>query len=227
MNDSTPDADPDPEAALDDLIDAGLVDERSDGTLVATDDLESTRRIYRDSYADADAEVIVDTVADLFDVNEATAAERLDDGELTREEVIAYLSLQSVLDDVGEERLAVMAALVAQISTGSPVPDAVETLEDDEWEAFLDANPDAVVTVWRHDCAPCEALKGDLDSVLASVPDGVAVAGVDGEAVPEFRRAFDVDTAPVTCCFRDGDLAATVSGRQRPSTYADRFDELY
>jgi thiol-disulfide isomerase/thioredoxin len=218
---------PDPEAALDDLLDAGLVDERPDGTLVATEDLESTRRIYRDTYADADESVVVETVVDLFDVDEETAAKRLDSGELTREELIGFLSLRSLLDDADDERLAVMAALVARISTGSPVPDAVETLDDDEWEAFLDDHPDAVVTVWRHDCAPCEALKTDLDEVLAALPDRVAVAGVDGEAVDGFRRAFDVDSAPAVCCFRDGDLVATVTGRKAPSDYADRFDEVY
>jgi hypothetical protein len=234
MNDADADADraldADPEAALDDLIEAGLVDERPDGTLVATEDFESTRRIYRDTYADADEAVVVGTVVDLFDVDEATAAARLDDGEVTREELIAYLSLRSILDDVDDvddERLAVMAGLAARISVGSPVPDAVEALDDDEWAAFLDDAADAVITVWRHDCAPCTALKTDLDDLLSALPDGVAVAGVDGGSVPDFRRAFGVDTAPAVCCFRDGDLVATVTGRKSPADYADRFDEVY
>jgi len=218
---------PDLDSALNDLIDAGLVEERSDGALVTADAFESTRRIYRDSYADADDSVVVRTVADVFGVDEATAAARLDDGEVTRDDLIAYLSLRSLLDGVDDERLAAMASLVAELSPGSPVPEAVESLDDDEWEAFLDASPDAIVTVWRHDCSPCTALKEDLDAVLSSLPDHVAAAGVDGESVPNFRRAFDVDTAPAVCCFRDGNLVATVTGRQSPSAYADRFDEVY
>lgn len=218
---------PDPEAALDDLIDAELVDERPDGTLVATEEFESTRRIYRDTYADADEAVVVETITDLFDVDESTAAARLESGEVTREELIAYLSLQSHFDDVGDGRLAVMAALTAQISTGSPVPEGIDALDDDEWAAFLEDAPDAIVTVWRHDCAPCEALKTDLDEIRSALPDGVDVAGVDGEAVPEFRRAFDVDSAPAICCFRDGDLVATVTGRKSPADYAERFDDVY
>lgn len=219
--------DPDLDSALDDLIDAELVAERDDGTLVTTESFESTRRIYRDSYVDADESVVVRTVADVFGVDEDAAAARLDDGEVTREGLIAYLSLRSLLDGVAAERLAVMASLVAELSPGSPVPEGVDSLGDDEWPAFLDASPDAVITVWRHDCAPCSALKEDLDEVLSSLPDRVAVAGVDGESVPEFRRAFDVDTAPAVCCFRDGDLAATVTGRQSPSAYAGRFDDVY
>ena len=219
--------DPDLDSALDDLIDAELVAERDDGTLVTTESFESTRRIYRDSYVDADESVVVRTVADVFGVDEDAAAARLDDGEVTREGLIAYLSLRSLLDGVAAERLAVMASLVAELSPGSPAPEGVDSLGDDEWPAFLDASPDAVITVWRHDCAPCSALKEDLDEVLSSLPDRVAVAGVDGESVPEFRRAFDVDTAPAVCCFRDGDLAATVTGRQSPSAYAGRFDDVY
>jgi thiol-disulfide isomerase/thioredoxin len=227
MTDADPDSDLAPEAALDGLIDAGLIEELPDGTLVATEALESTRRIYRDTYADADEAVIVETLTDLFDIDEATASARFDNGEITREELIAYLTVRSRLDDVGDERLGVMAALAAQISVESPVPDAVAALDDDEWEAFLDDVSDAVITVWRHDCTPCKALKTDLEDVLSALPDNVAVAGVDGEAVPDFRRTFAIDTAPAICCFRDGSLATTIAGRKPPSEYADRFDEVY
>jgi len=230
-----------PEDALDALVDTGIVDERDDGTLVTTDDFEATRRVYRDSYADVDDEVFRRTVADAFGVSESTAAERIDAGDVAREELIAYLSLRSALDSaeprspdsrpqsadaVGDERLATMAALLAEISPGSPVPEALTELDDD-WSAFLDDNPDAVVTVWRHDCAPCEALKANLDAVLSALPDGVAVAGVDGEAVPEFRQEFDVDAAPAICAFRAGDLADVTTGRQSPETYTDRFAAVY
>jgi hypothetical protein len=230
------------EDALDFLIDAGLVDERDAG-LVTTEVFESTRRVYRDSYAAADDAVFRRTVADVFGVDEETAAERIDAGAITRDDLIAYLSLRSVLDgeerrsasnrtqsdngDIDDEHLATMATLVAELSPGSPVPAALDELDDESWRAFLDDHPDAVVTVWRHDCAPCEALKEDLDAVLDALPDGVAAAGVDGESVPAFRRAFDVDTAPAVCCFRGGDLVDTVTGQQSPDAYADRFAELY
>jgi len=229
------------EDALDHLVDADLVDERDDG-LVTTAAFEATRRVYRDTYREVDDDAFRGTVADAFGVDEATAAERIDAGAITRDDLIAYLTLQSLLDsaerrsagsrtqsddDIGDERLATMATLVTELSPASPVPESVAELDDESWREFLDASPDAVVTVWRHDCAPCEALKEDLDAVLSSVPDGVAVAGVDGESVPDFRRTFDVDTAPAVCCFRDGDLVDTLTGRQSPDTYAEQFAELY
>lgn len=214
------------DAALDDLIDAGLVDEREDG-LVVTEAFEATRRVYRDTYAHADDAVFRRTVAEAFGVDEDRAADRIESGAVTREDLIAYLSIRSAFDEVGQERLATMAALVAELSPASPVPEAIRELDDDAWPAFLDDHPDAVVTVWRHDCAPCEALKEDLDAVLAAVPDCVAVAGVDGESVPDFRRTFDVDAAPAVCAFRDGALEDVTTGRQPPETYAERFAAIY
>jgi thiol-disulfide isomerase/thioredoxin len=229
------------EDALDHLVDAGLVDERDDG-LVTTAAFEATRRVYHDTYSGIGDDAFRGTVADVFGVDEATAAERIDAGAITRDDLIAYLTLRSLLDgverrstgsrseaedDAGDERLATMATLVTELSPASPVPESVEELDDESWRAFLDASPDAVVTVWRHDCAPCDALKEDLDAVLSSVPDGVAVAGVDGESVPDFRRTFDVDAAPAVCCFRGSDLVDTLTGRQSPETYAERLADCY
>jgi hypothetical protein len=246
------------EDALDALIDAGLVAERDDGGLVTTDAFESTRRVYRDSYAGVDDAVFRTTVADVFGVSESTAAERIDAGAITRDDLIAYLSLRAEFDSEGstipradgeaadgeasgtpseagdgadaipdDERLATMATLVAELSPGSPVPDAVTQLDDESWPAFLDDHPDAVVTVWRHDCAPCEALKADLDAVLSALPETVAVAGVDGESVPDFRRTFDVHTAPAVCSFRAGDLQDVTTGSQSVDAYVDRFAAVY
>lgn len=218
------------EAALDDaldaLVDAGLVDETADG-LATTEDFEATRRIYRDTYGAADDAVFRQTVADAFGVSESVAADRIEHGAITREDLIAYLALRSALPDADDERLAMMATLVAELSPESPVPDAVAELDDDAWPAFLDDHPDAVVTVWRHDCAPCAALKDDLDAVLSALPDGVAVAGVDGESVPTFRRRFDVDAAPAVCSFRDGDCKDVTTGRQSPEAYAEQFAAVY
>jgi len=223
------------EDALDSLVDAGLVEERDDGSLVTTAAFESSRRVYRDTYADASDAVFRSTVAEAFGVEESVAADRIDSGAVTRADLIAYLSLQSALDSaehsttdpVDDERLATMATLVAELSPGSPVPESLTELDDDSWRAFLDEHPDAVVTVWRHDCAPCAALKEDLEAVLSALPDYVAVAGIDGESAPAFRREAGVDSAPAFCCFRDSDCEAVVTGRRAPDTYADQFETLY
>ena len=218
----------DPEAALDALIAAGAVDEAEDGTLSTTPEFEDARRVYHDSYVDADDAVLRGTVADLFGLDPDEAAARVDDGSVTREEVVAYLSARSFLDDPPEPTtLAVMAHLLVEIGPGSPVPPSLRELSDDEYREFLDDEPDAFVTVWKQFCDPCEATKAVLDDVLAALPDGVAAAGVDGEAVPEFCREFGVDAAPAFCLFRDGELAEAYTGRGRPERLAERFTAVY
>lgn len=225
---ATASPDVDVESALDTLIDAGVVDEADDGALTTTSAFEDTRRVYHDTYAHMADEGFHSTVADLFDIDRDEVGAHIDATGMTRDELVAYLSVRSFLDDPPEQgTLAVMAGIVVQIGPGSPVPMAVEELSDEDYEAFLDDEPDALVTVWKHGCDPCEAMKEDLDEILAAVPDGVAVAGVDGADVPAFRRAFDVSVAPAVLLFRDGDLQKTLTGRTSPSALADAFESVY
>lgn len=220
-------ADPtDPEALVDELVAADVLVETEDGAVHLTEAFDHTRGIYHDSYVDESEERIRETVADLFDLDPAAAAERAE--SITRDELVAYLSLRSFLENPpGPERLALMAGVVAGVGPGSPVPDAVETVDDDTYRAFLDDAPDAVVTVWKHHCEPCDAMKRDLDGILDAVPDGVPVAGLDGEACPEFCRAFEVDAAPAVYCFRDGTLAEVVTGRRSVEALTDLFEDVY
>ncbi|EJN60448.1 thioredoxin family protein [Halogranum rubrum] len=220
--------DVDVEPALDRLIDTGVVDEADDGALTTTAAFEDTRRVYHDTYAHMADEGFHSTVADLFDIDRDEVGAHIDATGMTRDELVAYLSVRSFLDDPPEqETLAVMAGIVVQIGPGSPVPMAVEELSDEECEQFLADEPDAVVTVWKHGCDPCEAMKEDIDEIVASVPEGVAIAGVDGADVPAFRRAFDVSVAPAVLLFRDGQLRETFTGRKSPAALADAFEAVY
>ncbi|MFC4358814.1 thioredoxin family protein [Halobium salinum] len=218
----------DPEAALDELVAAGVVDEEADGSLTTTDAFEDTRRIYHDSYVDASDERFHDTVAELFGLDRDDAATHVERHGVTREELVAYLSLRSFLETPpGQETLAVMAALVAEVGPGTPVPDGLEVLDEESWRDFLTATPDAVVTVWAHGCAPCEAMKADIESILDTLPEGVAVAGIDGETCFDFRLEYEVNAAPAFVCFRDGEHRLTETGRKRPEAAAELFASVY
>jgi thiol-disulfide isomerase/thioredoxin len=219
---------PDPEAVLDRLVELDAVDETPDGSLETTTAFEDVRRVYRDTYGHMEADGVATTVADLFGVSREEARRLLDADEVTREDVVAYLAMRSFADeDLDSATLAVMADLLVRVGPGSPVPDALTELTDETYESFLAENPDAVVTVWKHHCDPCEAMKSELPRILDAVPEGVAVAGVDGEEVVDFRRTFDVDAAPAVLCFVDGTFAWAETGRQRPGRLAERFDDCY
>lgn len=219
---------PDPEAVLDRLVALGAVTEAEDGSLATTSEYEDVRRVYHDTYARMDDDGVESTVADLFSVDGAEAASLLDAGEVTRADVIAYLSARSFADgELDSPTLAVAADLLVRIDPETPVPEAFEELTDDSYRSFLDSNPDAVVTVWRNHCDPCEAMKADVPAILDAVPEGVATAGLDGEDAPGFRREFGVDAAPAVLLFGDGALRETLTGRRRPETLADRFADAF
>jgi thiol-disulfide isomerase/thioredoxin len=164
----------------------------------------------------------------VFDVDHEAAADYVAANDVGPADLVAYLSLQSALDPVPDRQtLAVMAALVVDIGPGSPVPDRLDELDDDGYEAFLSSHPDAVVFVWKTGCHPCDAMKEDLDEILDRVPDDVAVAGVDGEAVPSFRLDYGVDSAPATLAFAGGELVDSLSGRRSPVALDQFFSVVY
>ncbi|MHB9287652.1 thioredoxin family protein [Halobacteriales archaeon Cl-PHB] len=218
--------DGDPEAALDELIDRGVVTEATDGTLATTSDFESTQAIYYDTYVALGDDDLVATVTDVFDVDRETAADRIEDEDLTREGIVSYLSLQSELDPTPDElTLALMAEIVTQLQPSSPVPASVQEVDEDDLEAFLSANPDAVVTVWKRFCDPCDEMKAEFDAILDRLPADVAVAGLEGEDCPEFVNEYDVSAAPALVVFRDGEHVRTETGRQTPADVDSLVDE--
>lgn len=219
---------PDPETALDTLIAAGAVDESADGTLTTTEPFEKVLSLYHDVYGSVSTEEFHTTVTDLFGIDPAVVETRIDELEIDRTDVVAYLALKSFFErPVDQELLAVMAEVVVEITPSSCVPDVITELDDDSYASFLDANPDAVLTVWRRFCDPCEAMKEDLEDVLDRLPAGVTIAGVDGEATDNFCRTFDVGSAPTLLCFADGELVEIESGRQSVAEVQQLLDRVY
>ena len=215
------------------LLDHDVLVEDDEGAVATTEAYDATRGVYHDSYAHVDEETFHETIGSLFGLTPEEAAEQVEELGITRAELVAYLSLDSYLDEVAPETdvdpgvLVQMAGMVAGVSPESPVPDVMPELTDDDYEAFLDEHPDAVVFVWKLHCAPCDEMKGDLDAILEAVPEDVAVAGVDGEAVAAFRKAFEVDAAPATLTFADGAFVEAVEGRRSPSQLSEMFANAF
>lgn len=219
---------PDTDALLDRLIDAGVVVEHDDGTLETTPEYEETRSVYHDTYAGIPEREFHDTLIEVFDLDPETADEEIAQQGVTRDELVAFLALRSFLEEPPETlRLAMLARLTATVAPASAVPPALREVDDGEYRSFLDEHPDALLTVWKTNCAPCDAMKGDLAEILDAVPDGVAVAGVDGGVVSEFRQEFEVNAAPAVLYFRDGSLVESETGRKTGDELVDRFAEIY
>jgi len=218
----------DAEARLDFLIDQGVLDEGPDEEVMATDDFDHLRSIYDDTYRDISDEEFQETVADLFGLSPDEAASYTEQYGLSRHGVATFLALRSYLEDLelAQDTLLLLTGIAAQVGAGSPVPADLRELTDDDYEAFIEDNGDAVVFVFQNQCLPCEEMKSNLDEILAPLSD-VAVAGVNGDAVPEFQREFELEAAPTTLVFADGELVASERGVRSPAELAETFAEHY
>lgn len=218
----------DPEARLEFLIEAGVIDVGEDDSVTATDAFEDTRVVYADTYTEVDDETFAETIAELFDVSVEAAETRIEETDLTREDLIAYLSLQSHIDrDLPQEVLVLLTSMVSGVGYGSSVPTSMSELDDDSYEAFLAEHGDAVIVVWSYPCDPCRSLKQDLPAFRETLPDGVALAGVDGDTVGRIRQEFDVTSAPTLLFFADGAHADTFEGYLPAEVLAERIAEVY
>ncbi|WP_336337552.1 thioredoxin family protein [Haloarcula brevis] len=219
-----------PEALLDALEseDVVAIDAETD-EVSTTAAFEADREVYYDTYVTmADAE-FHESVADVFGLDSATeAAERVAELDVSREEFATFLALRSAVDgDYTTVELTTMAQMATELGPETPVPDGVEHLGDDSYEAFVDAHDRCVVTVWKLFCDPCEAMKGELDEVLAAFPEGVPVGGIAGEQSPEFCRSVGVNAAPAVVLFEDGEPVERITGRTDPEPLAERVAEVY
>ena len=223
-------SDPHPEDLLESLRaeDIITVDAETD-TVAVTESFAADREVYYDTYLSLSDEDFHTSVADMFDLGSAAdAADRVSELDVSREEFATFLTLRSAVDgDYSRSELTRMARMIAELGPSTPVPSAVEHLDDDSYEAFVAGADRAVVTVWKLFCDPCEAMKEDLDAVLAAFPDDAPVGGVDGEQCPEFCRDVGINAAPGIVLFDDGDPVETITGRTDPQPLADRVAEVY
>ena len=220
----------DPEPLFDDLVESGVLNIDPDTEEVTlTEDFDSTFQIYVVSYETESDEDFHSTLASVFGLeDEQTAAERAEELEVTREELAAFLALRSHFEEPpSTDRLAVMASMVVNLGVGSPVPDAMEEVTDETYQDFLDDHGDVVIMVWRTHCDPCDAVKRNLDAIMASAPAEVTFAGIDGEESIDFRKEFEVEAAPTTLVFRGGELAEMIRGRAPVERFEDVFEQVY
>ena len=217
------------DALIDALVEEGVVnhDEETD-ELTTTDDFEEHRHVYYDTYLSMDDPEFHEAVADAFDLaSPEAAAERVAELEVTREEFATYLTLSARLDGYDVTELTQMAGIAIEIGPRSPVPDAVEHLDDDSWSGFVSDDERVIVTVWKRGCEPCDAMKEEIDEILDALPDDAAVGGLDGGECPEFCRDNEVNAAPAVVFFEDGECLDAVTGRTSPGPLAECASELY
>lgn len=213
----------DPEARLEYLEEHDVVGTAPDGDLRLTGSFSDTQDIHYDTYGDMSDEQFHRVVADIFDISEEAASQQ----GVTQAELVGYTTLQSFLEEPPDrDALALLAAMVADLTPPSAVPDDMRELNDATYETFIQ-DRDAVVVVWKRVCTPCDRMKEELDEIRAGTPDHVDFAGVEGDDVPEFRREFEVTAAPTTLIFVDGELVEQFEGKPAVEQLHEAFVEAY
>lgn len=215
--------DPDPErlradgdARLEFLVGRGFLAVTDEGELTPTESFEDVRAVYADSYTDVDDETFHDTVAEVFDIPRTEAPERVAQLGLSRWELATYLAVQSDLEtDLPGDVVLELAAVMAAAGEASAVPPKLRTLPTSFEDVLADERA-AVVFVFARECDPCRSMKAELDDTLGRLPEAVTAAGADGGDAPGLRRAFEVDVAPTTLVFVDGELAEKLEGYTTP-----------
>lgn len=218
----------DPDEQFDFLLEHDVLVEHADGSVAPTAEFENHRGIYVDTYGDASDERFRETVADLFGVPVAEAADHIEAHDLTRWELATFLAVREHLDaDLPTDLLLELAAMTTAAGDASPLPPAMREVTDEDYEAFLADNPDAVVLVLQLNCSPCRKLKEDMDAIRDAAPGSVAFAGIDGDASTAFRREYDVTVAPTTLLFADGEFVEKREGYAPPEAFADWFADSF
>lgn len=217
------------DALLDLLIDAGVIieDEETDA-LELSDDFDRVREKYTQTYLQTDAGQFRTVVAETFDLDDEEAAARIEKFGATREELAVYLALESFLDDPPpQHELAVVANMVTELVPETVVPRALEEVDEESYATVVREQEDVVLVVWKDECGSCDVLKDDLGDIMATAPDEVTFAGIDGEEAPDFRATFDVTSAPTTLVFESGDLAEKIEGRRSVEEMETVFERVY
>lgn len=218
----------DPDEQYDFLIEREVLVEHDDGSVAPTVAFEDHRGIYVDSYADASDQRFRETVAELFGVSVEAAETHIKDNDLTRWELATFLAVREHLDvDLPTDLTLELAAMTVAAGDASPVPPSLPAVTDESYEQFLADNPDAVVFVFQLHCSPCQRLKKDLDALRELPPVPATFAGLDGDESTAFRREFDVDVAPTTLVFADGEFVEKREGYAPPEAFADWFADCY
>jgi len=200
----------------------------SGGAMRLTAEFEAAMGVYHDSYIDLEEREYQRSVAEEFAIDPQEVAEVIDRLGVTREQFIAYLAISAQLGrEVSITERAEMAMLVTQCAPSTPVPDEMVMLDDETYETYLRDHSQTVVFVWRRFCEPCDRMKRELESESSVFPPDVAVAGLDGEATPTFRRAFNIDVAPSVLLFRGSTCERTLTGYHSSDAIADACAAVY
>ncbi len=178
--------------------------------------------MYYDTYVTMCNAEFHESVADVFGLDSAAEAARGSTNSTCTRGVCQFLTLRSNVDDSYTTVELTTMAQIDRTGAGNTGPRGSQTPRRRQLRGVR-RRPRPVC----RDCVeavrdPCEAMKAELDDVLAAFPDGVPVGGIAGERSPEFCQSVGVNAAPAVVLFEDGKPVERITGRTDPSTMAEQ-----
>jgi len=206
----------DRERIVQELIDSCVLEVINRGDLlVLTDDFVTDIQEYRTRFEslprDAIRAEMLQPDGDEYDLN-AVFEGFSDDMSVLAE----YHALSECTDELTQsERLQVLQVLdqFRETSSTDGVPDGFIPVQGNRLSSLVKLTPAALVYVWRHDCEPCELVKEDLEVLIETPLEDIALFAVYGPKwASELRGVFDVIGAPTVLFFLDGKVDTRLQG---------------
>lgn len=171
----------------------------------------------------------VDEIRSELDLDRSTIRSRLENVIESRELVDAflnvaerdltpvagYLALRERLD-VAEANGVQLVAVLDQFLRGPPeasgAPDPFLPVRGELLPLLITVAQRGIVYFWRHDCDPCDLVKGDFETYFQTTPPDMTLLAVYGPNWVDESREYEVGVAPTILFLRDGRIDARLVG---------------
>lgn len=210
----------DAEAVVADLVDRDILEPTADDRYAVSDEfaaaVESTRDRLQSSAASS-------YTVDEFEVP-LTAS--------TLDAVATVETTSTEVPDLSTKRCLDLSLVLAWFLTSVPeqegAPEQFLPIHG-EWLPLVEAmySP-AIVYIYRHDCPPCDLVRGDFEELFdPSPPAGLSLFSVYGpDATTVLKDAYDVAGGPAVLFLANGRVDTRLYGAQDPKVLAAEVEKI-
>lgn len=143
--------------------------------------------------------------------------------------VAAYLALRERLDVPEANGVQLLAAL-DQFLRGPPevsgAPDPFLPVRGDLLPPLITVAQRGIVYFWRHDCDPCDLVRGDFETYFETTPPDMTLLAVYGPNWVDESREYEVGMAPTILFLRDGRIDARLVGAFPPKALENEIEKV-
>jgi len=219
----------DPADALEQLIQAGIVEESIEDEGLELSESYRTRLEERLSdLRNLSAAGLREAIAIQQDDDEA--AQLLDLSEGTVEPIAQYLTLAEAVDGLEFEKRLRLVPTLQQLYRPAPdrgAPKSFTPVRPGQLPFLLNLYKRAIVYVWRDECPPCDTMVEEFDTFFSEPDDDLALLTVYGPADPQFlEERYNVRGGPTTLFVLDGEVDARLHGAQFSSVIESEIETL-